>query len=277
MRGGDARHVAPHRCGRADLRHGVDERGDGLGDHVIPRTLLGDRPPKVKGFDYGGRVRAHLECNNRFGDETYVRKALQLLGALHDSRTTLTRPAPGRVKGHVLALNEATLPGFSRRDFRFFGIYDARTDAMARFDDPEYYTGKPRADLRRTVLCTSLSVLAKSAAALLVSRHFAELPGNWDIVCIPYAGDATEADLSSFFGETKPFAPDVRAWTKKFEAASWVSIYVTGTVMAWFFFLMDEDRSLAEGIRKRFPGEPCLRFQGKSLMDLVRHDWSPEG
>ena len=70
----------------------------------------------MKGFDYGGRVRAHLECNNRFGDETYVRKALQLLGALHDSRTTLTRPAPGRVKGHVLALNEATLPIFSRRD-----------------------------------------------------------------------------------------------------------------------------------------------------------------
>ena len=182
----------------------------GSGDHVIPRVLLGDRPPKVKGFDYGGRVRAHLECNNRFGDETHVRKALQLLGALHDSRTTLTRPAPGRVKGHVLALNEATLPGFSRRDFRFFGIYDARNDSMARFDDLEYYTGKPRADLRKTVLCTSLSVLAKSAVALLVSRHLAELPGNWDIVCIPYTGDATEADLSSFFGEAKPFAPDIR-------------------------------------------------------------------
>ena len=65
----------------------------------------------------------------------------------------------------MLALNEATFPGFCRRDLRFFGIHDARNDAMARFDDPEYYTGKPRADLRKTVLCTSLSVLAKSAAA----------------------------------------------------------------------------------------------------------------
>ena len=251
--------------------------GAGSGDHVIPRTLLGDRPPKVKGFDYGGTVRAHLECNNRFGDETHVRKALQLLGALHDSRTTFTRAVPGRLKGHVLALNEAMLPGFGRRDLRFFGIYDARNDAMARFDDPEFYTGKPHADLRRTALCTSLSVLAKSAAALLVSRHLAELPGNWDIVCVPYAGDATEADLSAFFGETKPFAPDIRVWTKKFEAGAWTCIYVTGTAMAWFFFLMDEDRSLVEGIRERFPRESCLRFQGKSLMDLVGHDWPLEG
>ena len=61
------------------------------------------------------------------------------------------------------------------------------------------------------------------------------------------------------------------------KSTSWTSIYVTGTAMAWFFFLMDEDRSLVEGIRERFPREPCLRFQGKSLMDLVGHDWPPEG
>ena len=142
-------------------------------------------------MDYGGKVRTHRACNNRFGDETHVRKALQLLGALHDSNTTLTRPAPGHLRGRVLALNEATLPGFSPQDFRFFGIHDAKNDSVASFDDPAYYVGKPRADLRRTVLCTSLSVLAKSAAALLVSRHLAELPGSWDIVCVWRAGDAT--------------------------------------------------------------------------------------
>ena len=92
------------------------------------------------------------------------------------------------------------------------------------------------------------------------------------IVCVPYAGDATEADLSSFFGGTKPFAPDIRVWTKKFEAGSWVSIYVTGSAMAWFVFLMDEDRSLVQRIRERFPCELCLRFQGNSLMDLVGHE-----
>ena len=42
------------------------------GDHVIPRTLLGNQPPKSKEFDYGGRLRTHAECNNRFGDETHA-------------------------------------------------------------------------------------------------------------------------------------------------------------------------------------------------------------
>ena len=249
------------------------DASDVSGDHVIPRTLLGDRPPKVIGFDYGGKVHTHRACNNRFGDETNVRKALQLLEALHDSNTTLTRPAPGHLRGRVIALNEATLPGFGPRDFRFFGIHDARSDSVVSLEDPAYYVGKPRADLRRTVLCTSLSVLAKSAAALLVNRHLAEMPESWDIVCVWRAGDATGVDLSMMFGETRPFAPDVRVGTKTFGRCSWVSIYVTGNAMACFFFLIDDDRKLVEGIRERFPGESCLRFQGTSLMDLVGHDW----
>ena len=64
------------------------DASDGSGDHVIPRTLLGDRPPKAKGFECGGKLRTHRMCNNRFGDETHVRMALQLPGALHDSDTT---------------------------------------------------------------------------------------------------------------------------------------------------------------------------------------------
>ena len=66
-------------------------------DHVIPRTLLGDRRSKVRGFDYGGRQQTHPECNNGFGDETHVRKPLQLLGALHDSEATLSRCSPGNL------------------------------------------------------------------------------------------------------------------------------------------------------------------------------------
>ena len=247
------------------------------GDHVIPRTLLRKRPSKARGYDYGGRLQTHAECNNRFGDETHVRKALQLLGALHDSTATLVRSAPGNPNARVLALNEEKLPSFAPRDFRFFGIHDARIDSIASFDDPEYYADKPRADPRKTALCTTLSVLAKSAVALLVSRYLTELPSSWNIVCVPYAGDVTGVDLSSFFGETRPFATDIRVWTNRFEAGSWCSIYVTGTVMVWFFFVMDDDHSLVEAIHRRFPGEQCLQFQGRSLMDLVGHDWPPVG
>ncbi len=68
-------------------------------------------------------------------------------------------------------------------------------------------------------------------------------------------------------------APNVRVWRKRSEGRSWVSVYVTGTAMACFFFLSDGNRKLVEGIRGRLPGVPCLRFQGTSLMDLVGHDW----
>ena len=247
------------------------------GDHVIPRTLLGKQAPKAKGLDYGGRLRTHAECNNRFGDETYVRKALQLWGALHDSNATFSRPAPGNPKARVLVLNEEKLPGFRPRDLRFFGIHDARNDSMSGFDDPGYYADKPQADLRRTMRCTALSVLAKSAAALLVKRYLADVPSNWDIVCIPRMGDVTRVDLSSFFGETRPFASDIRVWAKAFEAGSRLLLYATGTVMVWFFFLMDGDRNLVDEIRRRSPSDQCFQFQGRTLMDLVGYDWRPAG
>ena len=245
------------------------------GDHVIPRTLLGKQAPKAKGFDYGGKLRTHAECNNRFGDETYVRKALQLWGAILDPNATVLRPAPGNLNAHVLVLNEKRLPGFRPRDFRFFGIHDARNDSVANFDDPEYYSDKSRADPMKTALCTALSVLAKSAAALLVRRRLADVPSRWDIVCVPRMGDVTRLDLSTFFGETRPFATDIRVWTNKFEADSWLSLYATGTVMVWFFFLMDDDRHLIDEIRRRFPSDQCLQFQGRTLMDLVGYDWRP--
>ena len=243
------------------------------GDHVIPKTLRGKGPPKVRGFDYGGVLPTHSESNNRFGDEAHVRKALQLLGALHDLNTTLVLSAPGNLNGRVLALNEEKLAGFGTRDFRFFRIHDARKDSVASFDDPEYYASKPRSDIRKAVICTVLSVLTKSAAALLVSRDLDYLPSKWNVVCVPYAGDVTGADFSSFFEKTKPFTKDIRVLRKRFEANSWTAIYSTGSAMVWFFFLVDDDCDLVVDIRKRFTREECLQFKGESLMELVGYDW----
>ena len=243
------------------------------GDHVIPRTLIGKKPPKAKGFDYGGRLRTHPKCNNRFGDETHVRKALQLLGAMYDSNAAFVQPAPGDLNGHVLALNEEKLPGFGPRDFQFFGIHDARNDALASFDNPAYYAGKPQANIRKTVLCTILSVLAKSAAALLFSRYISGLPNGWNIVCVPYAGDATGADLSRFFGKNRPFSTDIRVYMNRFESASWVSIYATGDAMVLIFFVMGDGRDLVGRIQEKFSYGTCLQFKGRSLMDMVGHDW----
>ena len=38
-------------------------------DHVIPKQLITRKQPKVKGFEYAGKLPSHAECNNRFGPE----------------------------------------------------------------------------------------------------------------------------------------------------------------------------------------------------------------
>ena len=256
------------------------QRVDGMissRDHVIPQTLRDKLPPKVRGFDYGGVLPTHPECNNRFDDETYVRKAMQILGALHDSNTTLARPAPGKQEGHVLVLNEEKLTEFSLRDFRFFGIHDARNDLMASFDNPEYYADKPSANFRKTVTCTTLSVLTKSAAALLVKRYLPDLPRKWNVVCILYAGDAKKADLSFLFRETKPFTKEIRVSAKKFEDSSWFVSYVTSTALVLSFFLMENDCHLVADIQNKFSDMECFRFESETLMDLDGHDWPSIG
>lgn len=240
-------------------------------DHVIPQTLTGKGQPKRKGSDYAKALSTHADCNNRFGDETYVRKALQLWEILRDPDNMLFRPAPGNRNGRSLVLNEEMLPGFGPRDFQFFGIHDARNDPVTSFDVPEYYADKPRADFRKTVLCIVLSVLTKSAAALLVKRYLDNLPSKWNVFCVPGAGGA-RVELRSLFGETKPFARDIQVTPRRLEPNSWTVTYAVDSATVLFFFLMSNDYSLAEGIKERFD---CLQFQGDSLMELVGHDWPP--
>ena len=100
------------------MSEAVEKLWSGRGGPVAPRRRWSDAEKRrivaEKGLDYGGRVPVHWECNNRIGDETHVRKVFQLLGVVHDSTTTLIRPAPGHAKDHVLALNEATLAERSR-------------------------------------------------------------------------------------------------------------------------------------------------------------------
>ena len=157
----------------------VDD-GVGSGDHVIPRALLGDKPPKVNGFNYGGRVRAHLECNNRFGDETHVRKALQLFEEPSTTRERRSpRPAPGRVKGPRARVERGNASPVSVDGI--FGSSASTTPGTMRRRASTIPSTTPasRVPISGERCCApALSVLAKSAAALLVSRHLAELPGN---------------------------------------------------------------------------------------------------
>ena len=247
------------------------------GDHVIPRTLLGNQQPKKKGFDYAGVLPTHPKCNNQFGDETYVRKAMHLSEALNDSNTTLTLPSPGKLKGQIFWLKEEKFTEFTPRDLRFFGIHDAKNDPIASLDKPEYYADKPRANFWKTIICTTLSVLTKSAAAFLVKRCLSEMPKNWNVVCVPSVDDITKSELSSLFRETKPFTKKIQVAAERFEASSWVVLYATSTMSVLFFFLMEDDSQFVTGIQDKFSIEKCFRFEGETLMELVGHNWPSIG
>ena len=65
-------------CGTPLEKTGVSQ------DHVVPKTLRVRKQSKVRGFRYAGTLPTHRKCNNEFGPETYVGKALDLIAALNN-------------------------------------------------------------------------------------------------------------------------------------------------------------------------------------------------
>ena len=248
--------------------------GQPSGDHAVPRVLLRDKQPKVRGFDYGGRLPTHATCNNRFRDERYVLRALDLIAALHNPDTVLYHPLPGNPPVRIAAINSAELPGFTQADLHFFKINDARNDGTGARHIRPAVPGNPL----RLALFVSLAVLAKSAAALLLARHhLGAVPQKWSIVAIPYTGDATSADFSDVFGDQRPFAPGVKVLMGRFGPAASLALYVTDKAMVYFLIRDARTPSAIEAAVIRLFQEDvdCLRFSGNSLMQLMDHHWQP--
>lgn len=138
-------------------------------DHAVPKQLISRAQPKAKGFDYGGVLPTHPECNNRFGPETYCTKALKLIEVLHNPKCVLKLPHKNDPSIRMMALNYECLKGFTKRDLDFFKFIDVRDKTVAEFSNPSFFSGKPKALPLRYALFVALAVLTKSAAALLVA------------------------------------------------------------------------------------------------------------
>ena len=247
--------------------------GQPSGDHAVPRVLLRGKQPKVRGFDYGGTLPTHSTCNNRFGDERYVLRALDLLAAFHDPNTVLNHTVPGNPPVRFAAINSAKLPEFTQADLRFFKINDARNDGTGGQRVRPAVPGNPR----RLALFVALAVLAKSAAALLLARHHLRaVPEDWSIVAIPHAGDATSVDFSDVFGDQRPFAPGVKVLMGSFDPAPALALYVTDKAMV-YFLIRDAHMpsSIESTVVRMFQAADCLRYSGNSLMHLMDHHWHP--
>jgi hypothetical protein len=182
-------------------------------DHVIPKTLKTQKQPKVKGFDYGGVLPAHQRCNNEFGPEKYVDKALQLIAALHDPNCWSIHQHKDDPSIQVLALRSECFKGITRRDLEYFKLIDGRGRDISEISDPSFFSGKTKTNPWRDATFATLAVLTKSAAALLISRHLHRVPTRWRVLASLYIGatEAFDSETDELLGNTKPFDSEVTA------------------------------------------------------------------
>ena len=253
-------------------RKPVEEHEDS-GDHVIPKTLIDRAQPRVRGFDYAGKLPSHRTCNNEFGPETYASKALDLIAALYDKDCVFEYPHPANPEFQMMALKSTCLPGFTRRDLSYFKIINATSKSKAEIHDLALLKGCSPVNPKRLALFTALAVLTKSAAALLVSRRLKTTPSAWDVLAITHVGDAHAIDFDELFGPTVPFDIGVKVWLGHLETADYLVIYRAKRVIVYFLFRFSESQAAYNRMLAQFRGGSRLRFQGKTLMELVNYAW----
>lgn len=240
-------------------------------DHVVPATLITRAQPKARGFDYGGFLPTHETCNNRFGSETYVSKALDLLRVLHSPLSA----GPLQHRQHsdisILPIDASLLPNFGARDFKFFNIYDMRDSDIASFSDPTFYVGKTKANPIRNALFTSLSVLAKSAAALLVKRQLGFIPSLWRIYAQVYEGDLSEFDSAETVGGR--FDNGLSAHIEELPQGNWHLTYAAkGTLVLFAFAFCGRMQVLRHFVTANMDAD-TLVFSGANINELMTTGW----
>jgi hypothetical protein len=242
-------------------------------DHVVPTTLITRTQPKAKGFDYGGYLPTHEECNNRFGPETYVSKALDLLSVLNaeDAWHPLQNATHPEIS--ILPVNADRLSHFTARDRAYFKLIDARELDISVLSDPATYVGHQKTDPMRDALWVSLSVLAKSAAAILVKRQLPRVPRFWRIHANPYTGDLRNFDLSDLVGETKPFDCELRIWAIELPRNNWHVVYAAGDTLVFFTFVFEDRGRALNEVLAAHKGSTTYTFSGATINELLATGW----
>ena len=252
---------------------GLPVSGQESDDHVVPKQLIKRKQPKVKGFDYAGMLLSHPDCNNQFGPETYCKKAMSLIHVLHDNNCFLKRWHPDNPNIEILAIDSNCLSAFSQQDLQFFKFIDVRNKKLSKWSSPSFFTSKPKTNPLKRALFVSLSVLAKSASALLVSRELKYIPKQWRIIAIPYYGKDNKIDFDELVGNTKPFDVDVKIWLKPVNNGNlWVIFKAFDFVTFMFYWFSCISSDIVE--RSPFRSEAqCFEFQSPRLIDLINYQW----
>lgn len=253
-------------CGKA-----IEEQSSD--DHVVPVTFIDRVQPKARGYDYAGKLPTHPECNNRFGPETYVSKAIDFIIFLESEDTQVAFRHRGRPDVEMQVIDASKLPGFTQRDIDFFKMIDVREIDQQDWSNPEFFRAKPRTNLKRDLIRVALSVLAKSAAALLVKRGLKFVPKEWRIYAIPHIGAGDETNFDEIMGPALPFATGFHAWMKMIdEGPDWMVIYRAKSVLIYFIFVFGIHNAAAR-LKEDFSDAQVFEFTGEALNELLRRGW----
>ncbi|MBN2019027.1 MAG: hypothetical protein JW749_02245 [Sedimentisphaerales bacterium] len=242
-------------------------------DHVVPKQIIKRKQPKTKGFDYAGVLPSHEKCNNQFGPEKCCQKAMKLIEVLHDDNCFLKRQHRDNPNINILAINSACLSDFSRQDLKYFKFIDVRNKGLSEWSTLSFFTDKTKTDPIRQSLFVSFSVLAKSAAALLISRRLKNIPKQWRIIAIPYYGKGNTFDLDDIAGNTKPFDIGVKVWLYPANNGNWWITYKACDIVVFMFFWLSGISSDIEEIVPFRPSAQCFEFQSTCLIDLIDYQW----
>ena len=215
-------------------------------DHRMPKLLLDRVQPKVRGFDYGETAETHETCNNRFKSEIYGRKALSLLRALHD-------PNCAKVVEGQVALNSSCFNGFTKGDLDFFKITDVRGKDLDAIRGLSTHLQKAVVNPLAIPINITLSILAKSGAALLIDRHLSAVPGRWKIFALPHVGDLKHEELEGVFPDRKPFDVGVSVHIEPLNSEDYLLVFLAHGVCVIFVFQFSSSPELIAQVRKRFP------------------------
>lgn len=241
-------------------------------DHVLPKHLKSLTQPKTKGYDYAGTIETHERCNNQFGPETYCIKALKLLTIIYDDNCYVLLQHKKHPSITIQAINSDCLRDFTKKDLTFFKFIDASNTSIEDIASPVFYSDKRKTNVRRDALFTSLSVLTKSTAALIIKRNLISIPRKWKVLAFAYVG-ADTVDFDKFFGNTKPFDIGVKVWIKKTDTGDMFAAYKAKNLLIFFLFNFSESDKFWNGMIDIFQDTTGLCFEGENLNELIDYQW----
>ena len=247
-------------------------------DHVFQQQFLKRKQPKAKGFYYAGVLKTHEKCNKLFGGksagaEAFSKKALELLHVLHDEDCILTRERKDAPSIKIMLISSECLSSFTEEELRFFGMIDVRDKEYQEWTSKEFILRHEKINPFKKPMNTALSVLAKSAAALLVSG-FGFWPNPiWRIMAVPHYSESADVDFDRFFGQTKPLEIGIKVWAKRWQNRDWFVAYKYEGLIVFFSFGGSLDNTNFDNVAHVFHDASKLMFESKKLIDLINHNW----